>query len=151
MAIDLAEELSTITIKATASDWRVAIRLAGNGLVAAGVATEEYTDQMIAAVEEHGPYIVIAPGIALAHARPSDAVLKGGLSWVSLDTPVRFGHSSNDPVTLVIGLAAVDHSAHIDVLKAIAGVLSDKENRAKLEAARTDTEVREILKRMDNK
>lgn len=150
MAINLAEELSSITIKAAAADWREAVRLAGNGLVEAGSTTDEYTDQMISAVEEHGPYIVIAPGIALAHARPSEAVLKGGLSWVSLDTPVSFGHSKNDPVTLVIGLAAVDHTAHIDVLKAVAGVLSNKEARAELEAAETADEVRSILKRINN-
>lgn len=145
MALNLAEELASITTKATASDWKAAIRLAGDGLVAAGVTTADYTDQMIAAVEEHGPYIVIAPGIALAHARPADSVLKGGLSWVSLATPVEFGHASNDPVTLVIGLAALDHTAHIEVLKAVAGVLSNKEARAELEAATTDGEVRAIL------
>ncbi|MFF2029877.1 PTS sugar transporter subunit IIA [Arthrobacter sp. NPDC058192] len=145
MALNLAQELSSITTRAAAADWRAAIRLAGDGLVAGGVTTDDYTDEMIAAVEEHGPYIVIAPGIALAHARPAESVLKGGLSWVSLEAPVEFGHSSNDPVSLVIGLAALDHTAHIEVLKAVAGVLSDKEARAELEAAATPDEVRAIL------
>ena len=145
MTLNLAESLCSISTKATATDWREAIRLSGDGLVSGGATTDEYTDQMIAAVVEHGPYIVIAPGIALAHARPSDAVLHGGLSWVSLKTPVEFGHAKNDPVTLVIGLAAVDHTTHIDVLKAVAGVLSDKVVRARLEAATTDDEVRTIL------
>ncbi len=145
MALNLAESLCAISTKATAADWREAIRLSGDGLVAGGATTDEYTGQMIAAVEEHGPYIVIAPGIALAHARPSDAVLHGGLSWVSLDAPVEFGHPKNDPVTLVIGLAAVDHTTHIDVLKAMAGVLSNKAVRARLEVATTDVEVRSIL------
>ncbi|KRF03433.1 PTS ascorbate transporter subunit IIA [Arthrobacter sp. Soil782] len=145
MTLNLAEELSSITTKATASDWREAIRLAGDGLVAGGVTTEAYTEEMITAVEEHGPYIVIAPGIALAHSRPAESVLKGGLSWVSLETPVEFGHASNDPVTLVIGLAALDHTAHIEVLKAVAGVLSNKEVRARLEAAETPDQVRDLL------
>lgn len=151
MAMNLENSLFSITLKAAAADWRDAIRLAGDGLVAAGVTTADYTDQMIAAVEEHGPYIVIAPGIALAHARPSEAVLKGGLSWVSLKSPVNFGHAKNDPVTLVIGLAATDHTAHIDVLKALAGVLSNKDVRGKLEAATTETEVRDLLKSLNNK
>lgn len=149
--MNLENSLFSINLKAAAADWRDAIRLAGDGLVAAGVTTDDYTDQMIAAVEEHGPYIVIAPGIALAHARPSEAVLKGGLSWVSLKDPVNFGHAKNDPVTLVIGLAATDHTAHIEVLKALAGVLADKDLRGRLEAATTETEVRDLLKSLDTK
>ncbi|MFE4834590.1 PTS sugar transporter subunit IIA [Arthrobacter sp. NPDC056691] len=145
MALNLADSLCSISTKATATTWRDAIRLSGDGLASGGATTGDYTEQMIAAVEEHGPYIVIAPGIALAHARPSDAVLHSGLSWVSLDSPVEFGHPKNDPVTLVIGLAAIDHHTHIEVLKAMAGVLSDKAVRASLDAAVTEDEVRTIL------
>ena len=145
VALNLADALCSITTKATATDWRAAIRLSGDGLVAGGATTNDYTDQMISAVEEHGPYIVIAPGIALAHGRPSEAVLHGGLSWVSLETPVEFGHPKNDPVALVIGLAAVDHTTHIGVLKAMAGVLSNKDVRARLEAAASGEEVRSLL------
>jgi len=147
--MNLENSLFSINLKAAAADWRDAIRLAGDGLVAAGVTTGDDTDQIIAAVEEHGPYIVIAPGIALAHARPSEAVLKGGLSWVSLKDPVNFGHAKNDPVTLVIGLAATDHTAHIEVLKALAGVLANKDLRGRLEAATTETEVRDLLKSLN--
>lgn len=35
---------------------------------------------MIESVEEYGPYIVIGPHLALAHARPEDGSLKLGLS-----------------------------------------------------------------------
>lgn len=145
VAINLAEALCSITTKASAKDWRDAIRLSGAGLVTGGAATADYTDQMIAAVEEHGPYIVIAPGIALAHGRPSDAVLTGGLSWVSLEKPVEFGHAKNDPVSLVIGLAATDHTTHIEVLKALAGILSKRGMLEQLVAAATEDELRSLL------
>ena len=39
---------------------------------------------MIRMIEEHGPYVVIAPGLALAHARPGPEVLADGLSVVTL-------------------------------------------------------------------
>ena len=35
-----------------------------------------YADAMIRVIEEFGPYVVIAPGLALAHARPGDDVLR---------------------------------------------------------------------------
>ena len=82
---------SAFLLDVPATDWKDAIRLAGKGLVAAGFTTDAYTDQMIETVEKMGPYIVIAPGLALAHSRPSEAVLKTGLCWVRLSTPVKTG------------------------------------------------------------
>ena len=114
---------SAFLLDVPATDWKDAIRLAGKGLVAAGFTTDAYTDQMIETVEKMGPYIVIAPGLALAHSRPSEAVLKTGLSWVRLSTPVKFGNKANDPVSLVIGLAGHDENEHITVMSAIASAL----------------------------
>ncbi|KFJ05621.1 PTS sugar transporter subunit IIA [Bifidobacterium tsurumiense] len=137
---------SAFNLGAHAADWREAIRLAGAGLVAAGFTTEAYTDEMIETVEKMGPYIVIAPGLALAHSRPSDAVLNTGLSWVRLDEPVEFGNKANDPVSLVIGLAGRDESEHITVMSAIAAALSKADKREKLASAATPEDIRDVLK-----
>lgn len=114
-----------IVLGATAADWRAAVRLAGDALVASGATTDAYTDEMIETIETLGPYIVIAPGFALAHSRPSPAVLRTGLSWVQLREPVAFGHAKNDPVDLVAGLAAVDHDSHLDIMSTLARALAD--------------------------
>lgn len=147
MVINLAEELSesAILTNVPARDWRDALSYAGQALVASGVTTGEYTSEMIAAVEELGPYIVIAPGLALAHSRPSPAVLRAGLSWVSLEHPVEFGHATNDPVSLVIGLAAPDHESHLQVMSALAGVLADEDRMNELAGADSPARVRELL------
>lgn len=134
-----------IVIKAEANDWRHAVTLAGDALVASGATTDAYTEAMLAAIDELGPYIVIAPGLALAHARPSEAVLHTGLSWVSLAEPVEFGHASNDPVTLVVGLAAPDHDGHLEIMAALAGILADPERMSRLELADSAAHVRELL------
>lgn len=146
--VDLADRLpdEAIATRAEAADWRDAVRLAGRGLTAQGATTDAYTDQMIAAVEQHGPYIVIAPGFALAHARPSEAVLRTGISWVSLAEPVEFGSETNDPVSLVVGLAATDHDSHLATMAALAGVLADDAMLAKAMAARTSERVRDALR-----
>jgi PTS system ascorbate-specific IIA component len=80
---------------------------------------------MLAVLDELGPYFVIAPGLAIAHARPSESVLSAGLSLAVLATPVEFGSDHNDPVRLVFGLCAKDHDGHIEVLAGLAEVLSD--------------------------
>ncbi|MCI1674410.1 MAG: PTS sugar transporter subunit IIA [Bifidobacterium tibiigranuli] len=136
---------SSFLLDVEAADWKDAIRLAGQGLVASGFTTEAYTEEMIGTVEKMGPYIVIAPGMALAHSRPSDAVLHTGLSWVRLSTPVEFGSKRNDPVSLVIGLAGRDEKEHIAVMSAIASALSNADKRAQLATASTPDDIRAIL------
>lgn len=132
---------AAITLGATAADWREAIRLAGDGLVASGVTAAAYTDEMIATVDSLGPYIVIAPGFALAHSRPSPAVHRTGLSWVQLATPVEFGSAANDPVDLVVGLAALDHDEHLQVMSNLARVLADAPTLARLRASIDSSEI----------
>ena len=137
--------IAAIRLRIPAMDWRAAVRASGEALVAAGITTPAYTDQMIATVEQLGPYIVIAPGIALAHARPSEAVLRPGLSWVTLAQPVRFGHKDNDPVTLIVGLAAPDSSSHVQGLATLAELLEDPTRRAALMAANTPRDVLGVI------
>jgi PTS system ascorbate-specific IIA component len=141
--------VEAVRIGRTAADWRAAVRLAGDALVASGATTPAYTDQMVATVEELGPYIVIAPGIALAHARPSPAVLRAGISLVTLRQPVPFGHRTNDPVRLVIGLAAVDEAGHITALSTLAELLADETRREGLIGAGGADEVARMVRLFD--
>jgi PTS system ascorbate-specific IIA component len=117
----------SIRVLAAALDREHAVELAGDLLVSSGRVTPEYTQQMIEVFETHGPYFVIAPGIAIAHSKPSDAVIATGLSLVSLAEPVVFGNAANDPVRLVIGMSAIDHDSHLEMLADLAALLSDEE------------------------
>lgn len=128
-----------------AASWQSAVRAAGHLLEEKGAVTADYTRAMVSAVQEHGPYIVIAPGFALAHARPSDAVRRTAMSVLRLAEPVSFGHETNDPVRLVVALAAADATAHQQALAELAGVLSDEQQRDALFAARSEKEVRAVL------
>lgn len=136
---------SAIALDALAPDWRSALHLAGALLVSTGCATDAYTNEMIQTIDAFGPYMVLAPGVALAHARPSPSVLKTGLSWVRLSAPVEFGHATNDPVGLVIGLAAVDKEQHRDALSAVGRALADAGRMARLQDATTPSAVVDIL------
>lgn len=138
--------IAAIRIGASAADWRAAVRVAGDALVASEATDPAYTDEMITAVEQLGPYIVIAPGIALAHSRPSPAVHRAGISLVTLAEPVNFGHRVNDPVHLVVGLAAPDEEGHVTALATLADYLSDEGRRAALLAAADAVDVRRIIR-----
>jgi PTS system ascorbate-specific IIA component len=134
-----------IRLGVAATDWRDAIRQVGEVLVADGAVDPAYPAEMIAAVEELGPYIVIAPGIALAHARPSPAVHRAAIAIVVLATPVAFGHARHDPVRIVIGLAAPDDTSHLEGLATLATFLADETRLAALLAAPDPAAIRRLI------
>ncbi|GAA1489302.1 PTS sugar transporter subunit IIA [Brachybacterium sacelli] len=136
---------AAIQLDAPAADRTEAIRRSGDLLVATGAIDAAYIDAMLRTVEEHGPYIVITPGFALAHARPDESVHRTALSFLRLSEPVVFGHEANDPVQLVMTLAAADESAHREALAALAGVLADPERRQALDTAASAQEVLAVL------
>lgn len=134
-----------IVIGATATDWRSAVRTAGAALVASGSAKPGYSDAMIRMIDEHGPYVVIAPGLALAHARPDDQVIATGLAVVTLAAPVSFGHPHNDPVRVVLGLAVESVGGHLESIADLANVFNDSKMIGVLADAATPDEVRSLM------
>jgi PTS system ascorbate-specific IIA component len=106
-----------------AVDWQDAVRAAVAPLISLGAAEQRYVDACVASVEQHGPYIVLAPGLALAHARPEDGGLAVGVAVTRLARPVEFGHADNDPVDLVIAFASPDADAHVAALSTLARAL----------------------------
>ena len=122
-----------------------AVRRSGDLLTVGGRVDPAYTDEMLATLAEYGPYIVIAPGVALAHSRPSPAVHGVAFSILTLDPPVAFGHAENDPVRLVVGMAAPDDQSHIEALRQLAELLGDDARRERLMAATTAQEVLALI------
>ena len=141
---------SAVRLDVAAADWREAIRASGDLLVGTGAIGDSYVEAMIRTVEDHGPYIVITPGFALAHSRPDESVTRTAMSFVRLAEPIAFGHESNDPVHLVMALAAADNAAHQSALAALAGVLADPDGRQALETASSPQEVLAALGAQDD-
>lgn len=136
-----------IRLKVEADDWREAIRKSGEILKINGYVKEEYIEDMIKAVEELGPYIVVIPHIALAHARPSEKVLENGISLVTLKEPVKFGNKDNDPVDVVFSLCAKSHKSHLSVLENLSRVLADEE---KVQLLRDSNDVNQVYSILNN-
>lgn len=114
-----------IQLNRDAKNWKTAIKIAAQPLLKQKFITQSYIEAMINSVEEYGPYIVIGPSIALAHARPEDGANKLGVSITTLKQPVNFGNPENDPVHIIFCLAAVDNYSHLNVMKAIVQLIND--------------------------
>lgn len=76
-----------IQVGVDVASWQDAVRSVGSLLLQAGSITNQYIEEMIQAVVELGPYMVLMPGFALAHAAPSAAVLRDDISLITLKTP----------------------------------------------------------------
>lgn len=137
---------SAVTVGAHAADWREAVQLAGEALARSGATEQGYAARMIQVIEEFGAYIVIAPGLALAHARPGPDVNTDGLAVVILDEPVVFGHPHNDPVSVVLSLAVSTPEAHVTSVAELANVFNEPDAIPALAAATSVDEVQRILK-----
>lgn len=142
----LTEYLTTdrIRIGLYATDWRDLIDQVGAIMLQAGDIEASYIDAMKQVTEEMGPYSVIAPGVVLLHGRPEDGVIRICFAMVTLKQGISFG-SVNDPVMLAIGMGAIDHTSHIEAIKDLANLLSDKEKIAKLVKEESVTDFMRIL------
>jgi len=140
-----ALSLEDIKTNVEVSTWEEAVKIAGEILYKNGKATREYIIGMVNTIKKLGPYAVIAPGVALPHARPEDGALKVGISIVVLKRPLNFG-SPNDPVKVIIAFSAPDKKSHVQLLQELAVLLSNDEFREKLANAETPQEVIGIIK-----
>ena len=133
-----------IRVKEKAKSWEDAIRRAGSILVEAGSIKPEYVDYMIESVKEYGPYVVISPNLAIAHAAPGKGVLRNDMSLITLSSPVSFG-SVNDPVTVILCFGCTDSTSHLDRLTKIAELLSKESRIGELAEAETVEEIIAVL------
>ncbi|RXZ51461.1 PTS sugar transporter subunit IIA [Agromyces binzhouensis] len=138
-----------IVLRVDVADWRDAVRAAGRALARSGATLPGYADRMIDVLEEFGAYIVIAPGLALAHARPGPDVRRSGLAVVTLADPVAFGHPHNDPVRVVLGLAVSNAEEHVASVADLANVFNERDAIDRIAAAETPAEVRAVLRVAD--
>lgn len=136
---------NTIRVNVEVKNWEEAVRIGGNLLVENGFAEPQYVEAMISTVREIGPYIVIAPGIAIPHARPESGAKAVGFSLITLKNPVDFGNKENDPVKIVISFVTTDNKKHLEALSKLAEVLSNAELVSKIKDAKDEEELLKLI------
>lgn len=115
----------SIKLQASASDWYDAVNIGTDMLINSGAILPDYHDAIINSVKELGPYICIAPNLALPHARPENGVLKTAFALVTLAEPIYFD-GENEPVDVLITLAGSSSDEHMEGLMQVTQVLDDE-------------------------
>ncbi|MFD1020268.1 BglG family transcription antiterminator [Thalassobacillus hwangdonensis] len=135
----------TIRFKDSVGDWEEAIREASAPLLEQQSIQPKYVEAMINNVKELGPYIVIAPKIAIPHARPEAGVERLGMSFLRVKEEVHFSEKEKHRAQLIIVLAAIDNETHLKALAQLTDVLSNEENIDRLIEANESEEVIELI------
>lgn len=135
-----------VQLDVAARDWEDAVRTAVAPLVEAGLATQAYVDDIVRGAKELGPYFVLAPRVAMPHARPDQGALGNGIGVVRLAEPVEFGSEANDPVSYLFPLVAADDGGHLQALMSLAELLSDESFYEGLDKAETAGEVLDLIR-----
>ncbi len=125
----------------SAKDWKDAIRISAQSLLKDGYICESYIDGMISSVEKHGPYIVIAPNIAMPHARPEAGANKIGYAITKFEEDVVFDEKGELTARLFITLSCVEADSHIKMMQHIVTILSDSEKHDNIFKAQTEEEI----------
>lgn len=123
---DLLSE-DNVSFHYPAETWEDVIRHGGQLMVDAGFTEPTYTEAMIDVVRDMGPYIVLAPGLAMPHARPEMGAKQVGTALITLEKPIDFGSPENDPVSVAVFLCAPNKEEHIQLLTDIATLFEDEE------------------------
>ncbi|WP_045422908.1 PTS sugar transporter subunit IIA [Vibrio jasicida] len=140
---------NSIKLQAQASNWREAIKIGTDMLIASGAIQSSYHDAIISSVEELGPYICIAPNLALPHARPENGVIRTAFALVTLEEPIYF-EGEDEPVDVLITLAGSSSDEHMEGLMEVTQVLDDEDSETgvdldKLRRCRSKTDVFNVI------
>jgi len=140
----LTEDL--ISFEKGFDNWEDAIIASSQGLLKQGFIEQSYVDSMISSVKEYGPYIVIAPNIAMPHARPEAGSKKVGFAVTLCEEAVSFSDAPEHQARLMVTLSCVNADTHLQMLQALVGVLADETKFEAILASKTKQEILDIFK-----
>ena len=109
--------------------WQEAVKASCETLLADRSIDETYIDSIIACVDKYGPYIVLAPDIALPHAQENaTGVFENAVAFMKTEEPVHFepGNPERD-ARLFFVLASKDHHVHVENMQKLALILLNQD------------------------
>ena len=141
----------TIALNVPVENWEEAIYEAGRLLLEAGYIEASYIQKMIVSVKEFGPFIVVIPGVALAHAKPEKGEINQVcLSMVSLTNPIQFGNDVDCLVKLVFAFGAPDTKSHKTLLSQLSNLLMSEMDLDKLMGTNDYEEVMKVVQKFSD-
>lgn len=138
--------LDAIELKAEAADWKEAVRIGVDLLIRVGAVEPRYYDSIVTTTATLGPWYLLAPGLAMPHGRPGDGVNKNSFALVTLKNPVNFGDPDNDPIDILVTLAATDaKTMNESSIVEVVTLLGDEDVVARIRASTTRADLEAVF------
>lgn len=118
-------ENNSIKLNQTAANWEEAIKIGTDLLVVSGAIKPRYYENIISKIKEMGPYIVLAPGLAMPHARPEEGVIRTAFGLTTLAQPVDF---DGEQISVLVTLAGSDSDTHMEGIMEITQIFDDPDS-----------------------
>ena len=118
-------ENNSIKLNQTAANWEEAIKIGTDLLVVSGAIEPRYYENIISKIKEMGPYIVLAPGLAMPHARPEEGVIRTAFGLTTLAQPVDF---DGEQISVLVTLAGSDSDTHMEGIMEITQIFDDPDS-----------------------
>ncbi|MEE3487204.1 MAG: PTS sugar transporter subunit IIA [Bulleidia sp.] len=128
-----------------AKDWKEAVRMSCEPLVADGTVVPGYADEIVACVEKNGPYIVLVPGVAMPHSTEdlgSGRVKRSSISFMKLQKPVHFDDPDPDKYAdLFFTVCAKNPDEHMKNIQDLMNVLMNEDLLAELHQIKNEDDL----------
>jgi len=141
----------TIRFAKETESWETAIALCAAPLIEQGYIQADYITACTHNVHKHGPYIVIAPLVAMPHAQAPEYVNQLSMSYLNLETPVNVADQPERAAKVFIMLAAEDKTKHLNAMAALGNILSDESNLERMVYAKDVADVLQIIHDTEHK
>ncbi|MHC5252398.1 BglG family transcription antiterminator [Listeria kieliensis] len=138
-------DASLVVQKNAVTTWKQAISLGTEALLKKGFIEQRYHDKIMRNFKEYGPYMVVAPGVVLAHAGLQDGALANAMSVTVLENGVLFFDRYEKPVQLLFTLAFHQKEAH-KVVEQLVKIALNEEKVAQIISTRSARDICSYLK-----
>lgn len=122
-----------------------ALEITCSKLIESGKVEQSYLEAIQQKHKDIGAYYVLAPKIAMPHARPEDGVNEACLQVTVFKNGVDLESEDNGEVYFSITLAAMDSDSHIQTIMALSELFQNDDDIDAIIAANTNKEIADII------
>lgn len=119
--------------------WKEVLQIGISPLLEKGVFEQRYLDRIIEIIETDQPFIMVAPGVVIAHAGVNDGVNSLGMALVKLPEKISVGGYMDADIVIILGTP--NTTMHLGALYGMNELLEDEEKSKKLHQAETTKEI----------
>lgn len=136
-------EKNLVSVYDRANDWEDAVTKSGYSLREAGYIEDSYIKEIVDNVKEHGPYIVLIPGVAMPHATVgAPGVLKTGMALTIFKESVHF---EEEEAQLFFTICTNDNEEHFANMMRLMEFLGDEQRVEQLKKIASIADLKQLI------